>query len=70
MYVCICNALTEKHIAEVAKSGTSRPNEVFAACRCRAQCGSCVRRILDLVRQHRTGIHMQDHAGETLSALG
>jgi bacterioferritin-associated ferredoxin len=51
MYVCICNALTDRDITAAAThiSG-ARPSELFAACRCRAQCGSCVRRILDLIR--------------------
>ena len=49
MYVCICNALTERDISEASTAGNRRPAEVFAACRCRAQCGTCVRRILALV---------------------
>jgi bacterioferritin-associated ferredoxin len=44
VYVCICNALTDDAIRQAAsRDGATRPAEVFAACRCRAQCGTCVR---------------------------
>ena len=51
MYVCICNALTEHDIAAAASNiSATRPSELFAACRCRAQCGTCVRRILAMIQ--------------------
>lgn len=50
MYVCLCNALTDRHVRAAANAGASRPSEVYAACGCVAQCGTCartVRRVLD-----------------------
>ncbi len=45
VYVCLCNALTEDDVHSATRDGAARPAEVFAACRCRAQCGVCVRSI-------------------------
>jgi bacterioferritin-associated ferredoxin len=52
MYVCVCNALTDADVRQaVLACGARRPAEVFAACGCRAQCGSCVRALCDLSRR-------------------
>jgi bacterioferritin-associated ferredoxin len=50
MYVCHCNALTDRDVARAARAGASRPGEVYAACNCRAQCGNCTRTVLCLLR--------------------
>ena len=43
MYVCSCNALTDVQMRRVIdEHGADRPAAVFAACNCRAQCGTCV----------------------------
>jgi bacterioferritin-associated ferredoxin len=50
VYICICNALTDSDIRRAAiDEGAQRPAEVFAACRCRAQCGTCVRSVCALL---------------------
>jgi bacterioferritin-associated ferredoxin len=50
VYVCLCNALTDSDIRDAAMhGGAQRPAEVFAACRCRAQCGTCVRTVCALI---------------------
>jgi bacterioferritin-associated ferredoxin len=50
VYVCLCNALTDADIRlAAARDGLTRPAEVFAACRCRAQCGTCVRTVCGLI---------------------
>ncbi len=52
MYVCLCNALTDRDIhAAATEGGASRPAEVFAHCACRAKCGSCVRTVLGMMRE-------------------
>lgn len=51
MYVCICNAITDRHVQAAATAGATRPKEVFAACGCDAQCATCTREILALLRQ-------------------
>lgn len=51
MYVCLCNALTDRQVKAAAQAAnTTRPSEVYAACGCRAQCGSCIKTLLKLVR--------------------
>ncbi len=50
MYVCLCNALTERHVRDAALAGANRPSQVYCANGCIAQCGGCaptLRRILD-----------------------
>ena len=50
MYVCSCNALTDVEMRRVINQyGVDRPAAVFAACRCRAQCGTCVRSVCALI---------------------
>jgi bacterioferritin-associated ferredoxin len=51
MYVCLCNALTDRQVTlAAATAGTTRPSSVYAACGCRAQCGQCVKALLALLR--------------------
>lgn len=49
MYLCICNALTDRQVAQ-ALAGAARPADVHQACGCRAQCGACVKTLLALLR--------------------
>ncbi len=66
MYVCLCNALTEADVHSATREGAARPAEVFAACRCRAQCGVCVRSICNLLG---LGATLSDTC-ETAAAMG
>ena len=51
MYVCLCNALTDRQVKQAAvDAGTTKPSSVYAACGCRAQCGQCVRALVALLR--------------------
>ncbi len=53
VYICICNALTDRTLRlAAAEHGSRRPSEAYAACGCRAQCGSCVKAVLALLREH------------------
>ena len=51
MIVCLCNALTEAQLSEAVGNGAQRPREVYAACDCKAQCGTCTRMILSMIRE-------------------
>ena len=52
MYVCLCNALTDRRLRQAAiDTGSQRPGDIYAACGCRAQCGQCVRTVLRLLRE-------------------
>ncbi|WP_245818217.1 (2Fe-2S)-binding protein [Muricoccus roseus] len=55
MYVCICNALTDSQIQSAIASGAGRTHDVYAACNCRAQCGSCTASILCMLRSRPAG---------------
>ena len=51
VYICLCNALTDRQVKQAATAaGSTRPSSVYAACGCRAQCGQCVKALLDLLR--------------------
>lgn len=51
MYICLCNALTDRQIKQAAATaGTTKSSEIYAACGCRAQCGQCARTLVALLR--------------------
>ncbi len=53
VYICLCNALTDRKLKQVAAAGTGRRLvDVYEACGCRAQCGQCAKAILKLLREH------------------
>ncbi len=53
MYVCVCNALTDKQVKQVvAANGLQRLIDVYAACGTRAQCGQCALTMLRVARDH------------------
>ena len=68
MYICICNALTDRKLKEaIAASDSQRPGQVYAACGCRAQCGKCVNLVKDLLRDHGRAPDAMLPAAECLS---
>jgi bacterioferritin-associated ferredoxin len=57
VYICICNALSDRRLKQVAaETGSARPGDLYAACGCRAQCGQCVKAILALLREQAEGV--------------
>jgi len=42
MYVCICNALTEKEIEAAIQDGARTPAGVHRRLGCKPQCGTCL----------------------------
>lgn len=50
VYICLCHALTEADVRQAAADGVQRAGEFYAACGCRAQCGSCARKVICLLR--------------------
>lgn len=51
VYICLCNALTERRLRQMTTlSGARRPSEIYDACGCRAQCGQCVKAVLEMLR--------------------
>ena len=51
MIVCLCNALTDGQLSEAVAQGARRPRDVYAACDGKAQCGTCTRMILAMIRE-------------------
>lgn len=55
MYVCICNALRDRDLAEAAaQPGVKSAACVFKRCETKPKCGNCVPDIDEMVAQHRT----------------
>lgn len=50
MYVCVCNAITERHIAEAIDEGACSLRELRERLGVGAECGRCVRHARDCVR--------------------
>jgi bacterioferritin-associated ferredoxin len=51
VYVCLCNALTDRQVRQAATTaGTTKPSSIYAICGCRAQCGQCVKALVALLR--------------------
>lgn len=54
MYVCLCNAISDKHVRKRACEGPCSVSDVYRSCGCQAQCGKCagaIRGILAEVRE-------------------
>ncbi|MCO6415528.1 (2Fe-2S)-binding protein [Siccirubricoccus sp. KC 17139] len=66
MIVCLCNALTDRQLEQAVAQGARRPREVYAACDCKAQCGTCTRMVLGMIRD----AVLQPAAGEATMAAG
>lgn len=42
MIVCVCNAITEDELRELARAGARTPEEAYAVLGHEPQCGSCL----------------------------
>ncbi|WP_407353932.1 (2Fe-2S)-binding protein [Luteimonas sp. R10] len=54
MYVCLCNAVTERDIHEAAAAGCSGMPELTMRTGCGACCGSCVPTACEVLEQARS----------------
>ena len=41
MYICVCNALTDKQVETAITSGCRRPDDIYSQCGTKPQCGRC-----------------------------
>lgn len=65
MYVCICNAVTDKQIRQAAREGCTSLRELSCRTGCSTTCGKCARmarEVLDAERQ-RLEARERDHRG-------
>lgn len=42
MILCVCNAITETQVRDLARAGARTPEEAYAALGHEPQCGSCL----------------------------
>ena len=54
MYVCICNAITEKQIRQAAENGASDLWDLQSKLGVASNCGSCKEAASDILREYRT----------------
>ncbi len=52
MYVCICNAFTDRQVKQHLKEGAKSAACVFRARGCAPQCGKCVPTLREIVNEH------------------
>ncbi|MEM6514114.1 MAG: (2Fe-2S)-binding protein [Pseudomonadota bacterium] len=55
MYVCICNAVTDKEIRQAAKAGTTSLSALQEELGVAMNCGSCADDAAAILRQARSG---------------
>jgi bacterioferritin-associated ferredoxin len=51
MYVCLCNALTDRDVSPHMAGGNCSVSMVYRACGCQPQCGKCVPFVRQMLRQ-------------------
>ena len=55
MYVCVCNAITDKQIRRAARSGVNSLYELRGTLGVAAGCGSCARVAQEILDEELTG---------------
>ena len=63
MYVCVCNAVTEREVGEAIDGGARTRSEVTRACGAGGDCGSCHKQIEEMCAAKR------DHSVVPAAAL-
>ena len=53
MIVCVCNAITEDELRDLARSGARTPEQAYEALGCEPQCGSCLCYAQELIDEQR-----------------
>jgi len=51
MYVCLCNALTDRDVRAAITAGASRPALVYRQCGATPCCGKCAPTMRDMLRE-------------------
>ena len=55
MYICVCNAITDKQIRRAAKAGVSSIQQLQAELGVATNCGSCSETAAEILREQRSG---------------
>lgn len=67
MFVCLCNALTDRELCAAAET-CERVADVYQCCGCKPDCGKCVPYVRDLLRQKSAEVTV-GAASETCNSL-
>jgi bacterioferritin-associated ferredoxin len=51
VYVCLCNAISDKHVRACAGQGRCSVSDVYRARGCQAQCGKCAASIRAILQE-------------------
>lgn len=51
MYVCLCNALTDRQVREARNSGAKSVSHVFRSTGSKPECGKCVHCVRDILKE-------------------
>ncbi len=49
MYVCICNALTDKQVISAIARGCAKPSEIYSNYETAPRCGKCAIKMNELI---------------------
>jgi len=59
MYVCVCNAITDREVREAMRNGASSLRQLRAALPLGSNCGRCIESAREIVAGQATGQSMQ-----------
>lgn len=51
MYICLCNAITERQVRDCARSGACSPEDLASQLGVGSGCGRCLECAVDLLRE-------------------
>jgi bacterioferritin-associated ferredoxin len=58
LYVCNCNGLRQRDVAQAIEAGATRPRDVFVRHQCAAQCAKCVCEMRQMIQESRQAFAM------------
>ena len=58
VYVCNCNGLRRRDVAQSIEAGAERPRDIFASHGCQAQCAKCVCEMREMIQESRQAFAM------------
>lgn len=63
MYICLCNAVTDRAIRTVARQADCSVSDVYRALNCAPKCGKCVPMVRDML----SGMDIAHAAGDKVA---
>lgn len=63
MYICLCNAVTDRAIRSVAGESACSVSDVYRALNCAPKCGKCVPMVRDML----SGMDITAAAGDKIA---